>query len=409
MLLSPQPTVTDVDRPRVRIDLDAGEGFEFVSLQVVRNGSPIRSQPAITGLRETHCFDYEAPFGSPASYSAVGAVTSGWATVHAETWADLSDWTQFDSASVSGGQLATGTVKRSDITFPTSGRLVLDEPPSGSGAVTFGPLTMYRTGSMIALASWFTVQTILASSGPVTVQWSESTATMTHDGVSVSVTFSQPNLDPYPLAVSAISPGFDIQIPDPLAAVTYSESASTVLDEPRAWLIHPSQPSLSVCIDAGVGNWAGQGLGTMRTSAQDTTYAANRSVFQPDGRDQAVAYPLGPRLRGEYALELASFTLYARDSVLAIASDQTPLLMRSPTDWEWDIPDGWYSVGDISSARATKNRDDPRRRITLPMLRTPEPPVELAPPMTWGDLILRGITWRQLTSHTWLDVLMGEV
>src|SRR5690606_30120001 len=63
--LTPEPLNVP---PRVRIDIDS-EGDEFLELTVLRDGRPIRQQPAVGGLTETFTYDYEAPFGRPVTYS----------------------------------------------------------------------------------------------------------------------------------------------------------------------------------------------------------------------------------------------------------------------------------------------------------------------------------------------------
>lgn len=190
--------------------------------------------------------------------------------------------------------------------------------------------------------------------------------------------------------------------------VAYSESATTQLDETRSWLIHPSQPSLSVAIDEN--QWSDTGSNVSLESAQQTTHELPTSTFSPPGRDRSVSYPLGPRRAGLWTLVLQMAALGARDALLALLADGAPLLLRSPVSYDWDLPDGWYAVGDVTQGRIVSALQQKWRTLTLPLTPAESPPVALVPEFTFGDLLLVAPTFQDVLENydTFLDVLTGN-
>lgn len=415
---TPEP---DHSPPRIRLDID-GEGDEFLELTVLRDGRPIRQQPAVMGLTETYAYDYEAPFGVPVTYSASGLTTSGaWVEVYAEDWADLTGWTVTGTPSITGGKftagaLATASATRDDVDFGASAIRVrfadetalsegLSSARLGVGAVGVGrtsasggtaPLRLYSGASSAAIPvdAGEPVELLVAADRR-TVTLSQGTS-RTSLPLTVSLV---PTLE-----VSASWGGsvgaFTIEVPPVPNSV--AESTTVTLDVDAAYFIHPIQPSLSLPIDVD-GVIVGQGTDSTRT------YAARQSIFQPEGRREAVVFPLGVRGAGDWSMSILTRTVDDRNALLALLDDQAPVLLRSPALADWDLPDGWYAVGDVTVTRPVDISHVEWRQVTLPLTRVAEPPVQLAPSLTWGDLKLRGITWGDLLSKTWLELLMGEV
>lgn len=214
---------------------------------------------------------------------------------------------------------------------------------------------------------------------------------------------------PFGKTIAYTATGTTALASDPEGATQpYSAMGTTQLNETAAWLIHPTYPSLSVRIDRG--RWVDEALNVSVASAQDVARATSQAVFQPNGRSRSVVFPLGPRKDGTWTLELITFSLSARDSVVDLLADNVPVALRSPEGWPWDLPDDWYAVGDISVDRVVAPLDDPGRSITLPLVPVASPPVTLAPSMTWDDLLADG-TWSAVLDkyESWFNVLTGEV
>lgn len=406
--------------PRVRLDID-GEGGQFTELTVLRDGRPIRTQPPISGLTETHTYDYEAPLGVPLSYAASGRVTTGaWTTVLTEVWSSLTGWDAYDgSPSVSADTLQGGQVVRTglvigpvgSVTLNTSGTVFRIEigPVTISGDPAYGGSVeaAYRDGSAAAFPT----------SGSVTVAWTGSSASITHAaGTSALVPGSSAlatrlsawggeRLFPSGWLPGTMA-GFTYSVPS--GTVAASASTTATLDVAEVWLIHPSQPSLSVPIE-NPSDSHGRDINVQSSTDSERTYQARQAIYQPNGRREAVVFPLGLRSAGSWTLVLNTHTLDARNDLLTLLDDQAPVLLRSPGDANWDLPDGWYAVGDVSVSRPIDIGSEQWRQMTLPLTRVAEPPVLVAPALTWGDLMLRGYTWGDLLEYTWLDLLMGEL
>lgn len=409
MIVSLTPEPLNVP-PRVRIDVD-GEGDEFLELVVLRDGRPIRQQPAVGGLTETFTYDYEAPFGRPVTYSVTGK-TADWVEVFSEDWSDLSEWYEIFLPAASGGWLTSGWVYRDDV-VPSSGafRIVFEDEtfldPNGIGYVGVDAAwaTLGGGGTQLRLLASSDLAAPVDAGNPVVLEFSNDRSTVTlSQGTSRISTAALPSGP----RLSARGPvgGFSVEVPGAVNDV--SDVKATTLNVDAAYLIHPVTPTLSTPIETFT---TGGDIRVADTTDQTRTHAARQAVYQPDGRREAVAYPLGPRSAGAWTLVLNTHTLDARNRVMQLLDDQAPLLLRSPADAGWDLPDGWYAVGDVESSRPVNIAGHQWRQITLPLTRVAEPPVQLAPPLTWGDLKLRGFTWGDLLNggFTWHDILMGEI
>lgn len=192
-----------------------------------------------------------------------------------------------------------------------------------------------------------------------------------------------------------------------VAPVAFYEIATATLSISEAWLIHPAQPTLSVSIDAGV--WRDAGLNVDPATSQQLTAPAAVTLHQPVGRTRTVAIATGNRLEELWQLVLLAPTLDDRDDVRAIVRDQTPLLLRSPDSFNWDVPDGYYSIGDIPFDRLTQNLTTAYRRITLPLAPSDPPVVRVAQERTYADVIEQNATYNDvlLRYETYTDLLLG--
>ncbi len=399
--------------PRVRLDFDS-EGGEFPDLPVSRDGRPIRQQPATMGLTQTRTYDYEASFGAPVTYTATGSTATWWSVVHTETWSMLGGWSPITPPTFSGGRLTAGTLWR---TVPTQGAFRItfaDETAIGVGGRmgTIGAAVQRVSGtsglSLTATDGRATTDTKLAGSPgqPVVLQFSADGRSVRLSQGSSSVVRPLGGYDTSTLVANAPLGGFAVETPP--SPLRFSATTSATLDVPEAWLVHPSQPSLSMPIE-NLSDPHALDIGVEASTDAERQYAARQSVFQPNGRREAVVFPLGPRSAGAWTLVLGVDTTAERDKLLTLLDDQAPILLRSPASADWDLPDGWYAVGDLSVSRPIDIGSVQKRQITMPLTRVSEPPVMLAPSLTWGDLMLRGMTWGDLMQHTWLDLLVGEI
>lgn len=191
--------------------------------------------------------------------------------------------------------------------------------------------------------------------------------------------------------------------------VPFLESATVTVDIDEAWLIHPGQPALSVSI--GAGTWRDDGINVDPLSSQQTTAKSAVTLHQPVGRTRSVAIATGNRLEDEWDLVLLTPRVVDRDAVRAIVHDQTPLLLRSPTAFNWDLPDGFYTVGDLPINRLTPDLTHGYRRITLPLIPSDSPVVATADERTYASVLLDSVDYAGLLLiyDTYTDLLLGTV
>ena len=189
----------------------------------------------------------------------------------------------------------------------------------------------------------------------------------------------------------------------------FDESATVQLDATQAWLIHPSQPSLSVSIDPGPGKFRDDGINVDITSSQQVSRAATSTIHNPVGRTRDVVITNGNRREGKWTLVLLSGRLEDRDAIVSITADQTPLLLRSPSSFGWDLRDDWYSVADVTVDRLVLGLAQNWRRTTLPLTPVDEPIVRRGTLRNYGDLLAESADYAglPLLYDTYLDMLAG--
>lgn len=189
----------------------------------------------------------------------------------------------------------------------------------------------------------------------------------------------------------------------------FYESATITVAGTEAWLIHPSQPSLSVSIDAGPNAWRDDGLNVDISTARQTASAASVTLHQPVGRERTVAITQGVRRLDDWTLVLIAPTLDDRDELQAVLRDQTPLLLRSPEAFGWDLPDGFYSVQDVSFDRIAGSLADELRRVTLPLIPTDAPVARVATERTYTTLATEFGSYAEIPSayDTYAELLLG--
>lgn len=404
--------------PRVRLDLDTGDvARSFSEIIIRRDGVPIRAI-APTGSSVSVVYDYDCPFGVPVTYT-VEASDGGFSLIRNETWPNLSGWSTYaGTPAVAAGKLTTGTVERS-LTPPD--RIVLhdaDQLVASQSAFQARVNVMPSSGFMDVQISGdgtnclVTVGGLFGSSVGVLAGTGDLTVTNTATGCSIETTAGTWTL---PVSISAGSnwiaakgplPGFELYSGTAPATASLSDSAQLDVDE--AWLIHPIFPDLSISIDANRRRW--EGLSIEQVSASQITRAAQSTVIRTIGRERAVVVTNGNRAAGEWILKLFAPRLVDRDSVDAITRDQSPLLLRMPPSFEWDIPDDWYSVGNTDDDRVLRRAGQfIYREYTLPLTPVDPPPLVQGAEWTWADVVATYATWADVLAAypTWLDLVVG--
>lgn len=416
--VTPQPNNVP---PRVRIDANTDDPAKpFTSLTISRDGKPIRQQPFVGGSAAV-AFDYEAPFGAPATYTAVGEMSS-FTTGYTTSWANLTGWTAVTgTAGVTGGKMyasgGTFTQISRAVTSLTRGRLTIVAGLVGRATVAVstasGDLVVNVPVSSTVASVIYAGTSVSVDVGTtgIEVVFGTTGATVKTSGGStwIPLTSATPPSGTILITVSNFAsrvPAITLEDATPAA---FSASATQTLTVNQTWLIHPSQPSLSCAIDSGPQG----GLGKLRfveaSSGASKSSNAVATVHRPVGRKRAVTITSGPRQADEWTLVVGAPTIAQKDAVRALVDDQTPLLLRSPAGSIWDLPDDWYSVGDVGINRVESPVINTMTTISLPLTPSDEPIVSVGAVWTWGNVLTTYATWQDVlnANATWLDVLAG--
>jgi len=178
-----------------------------------------------------------------------------------------------------------------------------------------------------------------------------------------------------------------------------------------AWLIHPTTPNLSVKIDTGPDGVEGDVYITEQTSQSLTSPASGRNVLEIEGSDLPVVVTSGPRRIPDRTLQLFTADFDARDLVLAPLKSNDPVLLRSPSSWDLDLPEGWFSVGDVTIERRDLPTLDRGQESTITLLLTPvrTPVIEASFGRTYADDVIAGGTYGDAVNsgRTYLQRLTG--
>lgn len=411
--------------PRVRLDVSATAGTTLSAVEVRRDGRLLR-QSVFPGGTSATVYDYEAPYGTPVTYTASGTTAGAYTNEWSESWANLSNWTgdTGDWTVVSGS--ARATVDNKSLTRMATadiGRVTL---ASNTGYVAI--LLLNAAGNEVARLEYSSVfggmrlwvgsantaatgvvagpVTITISSGTVTARGSAGPGWVLSLPLSSAVrgvrarSFFPSVSNPATVGTIAVAPNS--------TTVPYSESTTTTLTTDAAWLVHPVQPAgRSVCI--GTGQWRPDGVNVDPSSMASASRGSNAVALSPVGRTGSVVISEGNRPRRAWSLVLLTHRLEDLAALNGLLDDEQVLLLRSPASWVWGHPDGWWSVGETSEERIADHVLSPDRRITLPLIPAEEPVVQQQPAWAWADVNTNYATWSDVMAAfpTWSDLLVG--
>jgi hypothetical protein len=172
-----------------------------------------------------------------------------------------------------------------------------------------------------------------------------------------SVTFSDPEapLDT-PVVYRAFSPTYPYQILES-NSVTLASGGAT-------WLTHPNRADLSTQL------WVERNPDRERPIAQ--------GVFPVLGRRRPIVRTDGVRKASTYTLECATETYAAYANMLQILDDGSPLLLRTPAGYPFDLQT-WLAVGSMQETMISSKVTEWARRWPLPVIEVDAPSIVDAP------------------------------
>lgn len=195
----------------------------------------------------------------------------------------------------------------------------------------------------------------------------------------------------------------------------FSDTATTQLDSEDAWMIHPFNTGLSLNIGRDTG-CASVNI-EVSPDTKRTAVSQTRSVLlNPVGRRRWLAITQQDRMVAAWDLVLVTESLADRDSIIAFLEADIPFLLRSPASFDWDLPDDWYSVGDVPDERETfwlsptpAECGHHYNRLVLPLYPVDAPAEPVPPAWTYGQDFLAYPTYADsfAAQPTYLDRLVG--
>lgn len=373
--------------PRNVVEVAVPAGSVMSSVAVWRNDlngrTLLRSQPS-AGFDSRTVYDYESPYGIPVTYDWIGQYTdpTAYTTVWNETWASVAAW------SGSGWTVAAGkaeninavssTISRS--VTPGKYRVTLASMAQGGTGITsvafdsstFGAgfgLSLQGGGLQVNGAT-----TSISPSSPITIDYGASTVTVSGTGGSFSFPFTY-NLATVTLGSYSNSAGWAkvgaVRVYSYPAATNIVQASSPVTLSPAdAWLVNVATPSLSFPLSGSSPFKAGIDY------IDTVTNPTNTTRHQILGTDRMLPVTTGPRGDDETEMGIYTATNAERIALRALLKPDIPLLVNIPENWGYEFESGFYSIGDVESARQA----DPRhgasmRRTKLPMVRVSSPVV----------------------------------
>jgi hypothetical protein len=415
-------------RNEVSMAINAGDVMSTATLTRIVGGisAPTRTQPS-TGFDTQVVEDYETPYGVPVTYEFVSdyinpaAVTTVWD----EVWANLTAWTATgDPFTVSSGQVhfasGNGTLTRSVTSGSyrvTIATIVSTVASSDSAECYVGFGTELQIGAISGGTVWVAmnggnqITTAISPSSPITVDFLGTSIVISGSGGSytfaslTSTNFSSVVVSAQALQYGSFSVG-EVKVSSyPVTSHTDATSDAATNTPASPWMIHPSNPSLSIPVGS-----ADRSTASIRAIG-DVTNPSASTEHQILGQSAPITTTSGPRLSNRLTVVIAVKTSVQEQALNGLLADGTPLLFRFPPSFNAGFDEGFYSVGDVTRARFAQRVGAPRRDITLPLTAVQSPIVSVQNAgWSWAALAAAFPTWSQVSAAyaTWADVLTNN-
>jgi len=413
---------------QVTCAVTTGNVMKTAALYRIDSGVPVlvRSQPS-TGFDTRVVSDFEAPYGASTVYEFVSdyfdpaAITTVWA----ETWVDLTAWT----GDVSSYAVSAGTVQQVAVHSDGSPLAISRAVASGAYRATIasiaGPSTasypsgvwfpnlvavISLTGNLVAVYDYRTKSftgTAISSASPITVDFLGTSIVVSGTGGTFTLSgFTATNYSSVVISGSGASSGLftvgAITISSyPVVTHVDQSSTPTTLSPVSAWMVHPSNPGLSMPISGDEINLPSiRGIGDISNGSAATEHHIL-------GQSTPITTVSGPRFSNKLTVVLATKTRAQELSMNALLRDGSPLLVRVPTTFDIGFDEGFYSVGDVGRARQAQKPGNTWRDFTLPLTGVQSPIASVTNSgWSWAGLAGAFPTWAQVAAAfaTWSDV-----
>jgi hypothetical protein len=429
--VTPDPSFSP---PRNRIDISAQSGrtLQTAALYRVQAGvkTLVRTQPSI-GQSSAFVYDYEAPYGQPVTYESISSQVTAAGTEWSESWANTSAWTsQGGTPTVSGGKLswtATGALTRSVLGSSAGYRV------SVAGLAAGQQFALFPSGN----SNGYQISVLVGSDGNSYLNLTNGNQGLGSAKVTTAATYDI-SVDmvgsPTTFVVTCGSVSFTVQLTSTVSLATvwvqgvktglwggavtayaYQSSSATTYDETSSaatlspssgWIVHPLTPALSVPVTTSPDRTA-----IVLESLGDPVAKSTATVHEVLGQSLPIVSTSGPRSSDSFDAVITTATAVQEAAVVGLTRDQTPLLFQM-LDPAVGLASGFYSVGDVTRARAISNASAPRRSITLPLRACQAPQGSVANPgWSWAGLAAAYSSWNAVRAAyaTWAGVASNTV
>lgn len=368
-------------------------------------------------------FDYHAPFNTPVSYVvAAGSVT-----------ADGSLATGYYDYAPSPNTLPSPLAALGFSGDPAGGGWLGNNVSAVGGALrstqAVKPVTNFQIYAMyvrpsIADPGKYTLRVEFGASNAVGATYNAEISWYTAGGVLTGAVASTSGIDPGSLTVTTTRPPnadwcqlrfwCDNHTAGKYIAITgvtlnSGTSASTVpapvfipvdpspaiLNEKSCWLIHPTNPKLSVHLmdgpPGGLQSWG------------DRTRPNKVGQFDIPGRRTPITINDGQRRAVQSSISVRTAGDAMSNAIDAILDDGGPLLLVTPGTEGWDIKWEWIQPLDTAFKNNAQMVSYPYRQTDIPYVVIDQPVVSSGSLWTWGDIASTYATWGDVTSTyaTW--------
>lgn len=426
----PNPTFSP-PRNEITVSVPAGNVMKNPVLNRIVNGVTIAApvQPG-GGLDTRTVVDYEMPYDTPCVYEfATDYVSTVGTTVWDETWPNLSAWTP------SGSVTFTASAGKATCTL-TTGSGALDRAVTlGSYRVTIASMVatgiawgsvvfVGQIGLQVTSAGLITIvdyknsltstATTISAASPITIDFLGTSVSVSGTGGGwSSIARSSTDFSDVRLFVNAGGGvGTGTYAVGEIKITTYPTpshldqlSAPATVSPSQAWLIHPSNPGLSMPVSS-----RNRSAATIRTLG-DVSNASQVTEHQILGQSLPITTTSGPRMGNKLQAVVGVRTAAQEQALMGLLADGTPILFRAPASYPIGLEEGYYSVGDITRGRLSQRLGDTMRDFTLPLTQVQRPAISVQNTgWSWATLAAQFPTWQAVAAafNTWADVLTNN-
>lgn len=421
----PNPSNTP-PRNEITVAVPAGQIMTNPALYRIVGGVATLTPTQPSGGLDTRIvYDYESPYDQPVVYQFATNYfdPAGISTVWDETWANLSAWSGSTSswgvfggtaqATVTGGApaisraLSGGKYRVTCAALSISGFSVSAAANSGiflmSGSTVMLQIAPKSGGGLQLIRNGAVTSTSVSSSAPFTIDLSGTTIVISGTGGSTSLPV---NATITSIQLAAAGPAtttvgrLTVSAYGTVNSLTNTAAAAT-LSPAAPWLIHPSNPGLSMPVSS-----KNRSTAMIRTLGE-VSNASQVTEHQILGQQLPITTTSGPRMGNKLQVVVGVRTAAQEQALMGLLADGTPILFRAPAGYPIGLEEGYYSIGDITRGRLSQRLGDTMRDFTLPLTQVQRPAVTVQNAgWSWAALAAQFSTWQAVAAafNTWADV-----